>query len=305
MADKSGFPFVFHEGIYVRFLKKYKGGTIKNIRTMFEKQFLDEVDTAIILHLQKYVYLNAFLIRTLLSRQLEECTPSFCKARMKKLEKLGFIARFQFIYNDEREVEHATPFIYCLSTSAIKLFPIKHDKSFENNHMDIDCVQRRLSFNQFHIMLEGQYGDALKFSSYLFGREYDGLYKLSYNNSPLIFYVFSIRSTGGWEKKYLDRLREFKTHITGAKLSLSGLIVVCEYEYQSLKAERARSGDKELGGINVYYVCDYAAVAEGYLLQHVIEVNSEQNHSSYNIIKIQVDGGVKENVISRLESSNN
>lgn len=301
--EKGSFPFVFRKGIYARYFNKNKKGAIKNIRMMFEKQFLDEIDTSIILHLQKYVYLNAFLLKTLLSRQIEKCTSSFCKVRLKKLEKLGFIVRFQFIYNDEMDIEHATPFVYCLSTSARKIFPIKYDQSFDNNIMDIDYVQRRLSFNQFHIMLEGQYGDTLKFSSYLFGREYDGLYKLSYNNCPLIFYVFSIRTTDGWEKKYLDRLREFKTHVTSANLSFSGLLVVCEYEYQALKAERARSGDKELSDIDIYYICDYAAVAEGALLQHVIEVNSEQNYSSYNIIKIQVDGAVKENVINKYETS--
>lgn len=297
MADTRAFPFVYHEGIFARFLNKSKSGPIKNIRMMFEKQFLDEVDTAIMLHLQKYVYLNAFLMRVLLNRQLEECKPEFCKSHLNKLEKLGFIVRFQFIYNDDKKIEHATPFVYCLSSSARKLFPVKYDLSFEDNIMDIDCVQRRLSFNQFHIMLEGQYGDTLDYSSYVFGKEYDGLYKLRCSGTPLIFYVFSIRSSNGWEKKYLEQLRSFNRHVVKGGFSFSGIIIVCEYEYQSLKAERARSGDKTLNDLDIYYICDYAAMAEGSILQHVIEVNPEKNFSSYDIIKINVDGSVKENVL--------
>lgn len=301
MGKTHSFPFVSHEGIHARFLNKSKGGPIKNIRSLFEKQFLDEVDTSILLHLQKYVYLNAFLIMTLLSRQFEEVKSEFCKNHLKKLERLGFVVRFQFIYNDDKNIQHATPFVYCLSDSARKLFPIKDDLSFEKNIMDIDCVQRRLSFNQFHIMLEGQYGDSLTYSSYVFGKEYDGLYKMQCAGSPFVFYVISIRSTEGWEKKYLERLRVFKKHAHNGGFSYSGIIVVCEYEFQSLKAERSRSGDKTLEDLDIYYVCDYAAMAEGALLQYVIEVNPEQNYSSYDIIKINIDGPVKENVVNIAE----
>lgn len=299
MSDKKRFPFVYHEGIYVKFLNKYKHGAIKNIRMLFERQFLDDVDTAILLHLQKYVYINAFLLYVLLDRQMVECNLSFCKNRLSKLEKLGFVVRFQFIYPDDRGVEHATPFVYCLSSNARKLFPVSFDQSFENNIMEIDCVQRRLSFNQFHIMLEGQYEKALKFSSYQFGREFDGLYKLTFNNQPLVFYAFSIRSNEGWEKQYLNRVRQLKEYIIGANLSFSAILVICEYEYQALRAERVRSGDKGLCNLDIYYVCDYAAVAEGALLHHIIAVNPEKNFSSYNIIKIHVDGQVKENVTNK------
>lgn len=301
MEKTNVFPFVAHEGIVARFFKKSKSGPITNIRVMFEKQFLDEVDTAIMIHLQRYVYLNAFLTRTLLGRQLEECKPEFCKNHLKKLEKLGFVGRFQFIYTDDKKIEHATPFIYYLSDSARKLFPVKGDLSFEQNMMDIDCVQRRLSFNQFHIMLEGQYGEALTYSSYVFDKEYDGLYKMQSSGAPLILYVFSIRSTEGWESKFLERLRSFKKQALAGGFSFSGLIVVCEYEYQSLKAERTRSGDRSLEDLDIYYVCDYASMAEGAILQHIIDVKPENNFSSYDILKINVDGPVKENVLNTSE----
>lgn len=293
----SSFPFVFRDGIYAKYAKRNRVGTIKNIRALFEKHFLDEIDTEILLHLQKYVYLNAFLIRTLLGRSLEKCTPEFCKTRLKKLERMGFIVRFQFFYQDDNNIEHATPFVYNLSEAGRRIFPIKDDKSFDIT-MDIDCVQRRLSYNQFHIMLENQYGSALTYSSYLFGNEYDGLYKLQSNNMPLIFYVFSIRSGHEWEKNYLKRLRKFKASICDTGLSYSGLIVICENEYQSLRAERCRSGDSSLLDIDIYYICDYAAVAEGAILHNLIIARPENNYESYDIIKLNVDGHVKANVVN-------
>lgn len=292
----SSFPFVYHEGISARFLNKKKNGSAKNIRVLFEKHFLDEKDTAILLHLQKYVYLNAFLLRTLLGRQLNECTPSFCNTRLKKLEKMGFVVRFQFFYTDDKGSEHATPFVYCLSVAGRKVFPIKNDLSFEKNIMDIDCVQRRLSFNQFHIMFEGQYEQALLYSSYVFDNTYDGLYKLNTNNKPFIFYVISIRSTTGWKQKFIERLRNFDNFASMTGVSYSALLVICENEYQALIAERSRRGDSSLNKLDIYYVCDYSAVAEGALLQHVINVKPENNYSSYDIINIQVDGSVKVNV---------
>lgn len=293
MSNNSIFPFVYREGIAAKYIARKRTAPFGNIRVMFEKQMLDETDTNILLHLQKYVYLNAYLIKTLLSRQLAECTTEFCNTHLKQLEKLGFVTRFQFLYTDKSNKEHSTPFVYTLTANARKIFPVKNDESF-NTIMDIDCVQRRLSFNQFHIMLEGQYGSTLLYSSYLFGREYDGLYKVMSNGKPIIFYVFSIRQGEDWEKQYLRRIRGFKDYITESGVSYSGLIVICESEYQSLKAERCRYGDREIVSLDVYYVCDYAAVAEGALLQHIIQVDS--NNNSYDILRIPVDGAVKENV---------
>lgn len=295
MAITQVFPFIFHKGINIRFTRKNTAGTIKDFRIMFEKNFLDEKDTTILLNLQKYIYLNAFLLRTLLNRQIE-CNAEFCNSRLKKLEKLGFVIRFQFYYSDENNMEHATPFVYCLSSSARKIFPIKEDKSFNDNMIDIDCIQRRLSFNQFHIMLEKQYENALQYSSYIFSNEYDGIYKMQSSGKPVIFYVISIRSTEGWGKKYLDKLRCFNNQVTIAKISYSGLIIICENEMQAIKAERSRSGDKEIKDLDIYYITDYAAVAEGSLLQHVIYVKPEDNFSNYDTLSINIDGPIKENV---------
>lgn len=301
MVKTQMFPFVYRESSFPRYTKKSGIKPIINIRAMFEQHFLDEIDTAILLHLQKYVYLNAFLIRTLLSRELEKCTPEYCSLRLKNLEKLGFVVKFQFVYTDDKMVEHSTPFVYNLSVSGRKLFPITEDKSFNDNIMDIDCVQRRLAYNQFHIMLENQYHHALEYSSYAFGRQYDGLYKLKTNTSPVIFYVISIRSSNEWAKGYLNRLRNLKLHIESAGLSYSGIIVVCENEMQSLKAEKSRSGDKELGNLDVYYVADRASVAEGCILHHVIHVKPESNYANYDIVRINVEGEIKENVIEKGE----
>lgn len=296
MPSKQTFPFVFHDGVYAKFSKKKNAGMIKNIRVMFEKQFLDVVDTDIMLHLQKYIYLNSFLIRTLLKRKLGECTTDFCNEHLKKLEKLGFVVRFQFVYKGDDGKEHATPFVYALSVSAKKLFSVKGDKSYVDSYMDVDCVLRRLAYNQFHIIFEGQYEGALSYSSYVFDAEYDGLYKLKSKDLPIIFYAISIRNSIDWEKRYLDRLRTLREHIKAAGLSYSGIIVICESEYQSLRAERCRSGDKELSSMDVYYLCDYAAVIEGVVLDHVICVKPEDNYSTYDIISINVDGAVKQNV---------
>lgn len=253
MSNTSNFPFIYREGITVKYAKRKRSGAIANIRVMFEKQMLDETDTNILLHLQKYVFLNSFLLKTLLDRQMEECTTTFCNSHLKQLENLGFVTRFQFFYTDKAGNERTTPFVYTLTANGRKIFPVKYDESFDTV-MDIDCVQRRLSFNQFHIMLEGQYGSSLLYSSYLFGREYDGLYKVMSNGKPIIFYVFSIRQGEDWEKQYLKRIRGFKDYISDAGVSYSGLIVICENEYQSLRAERSRNGDKEISSLDVYYL---------------------------------------------------
>lgn len=293
MPIKS-FPFVYHDGIKIKYKKSSGVYSLKKLRTMFEFYAIDDIDMSILIDLQKYLFLNAYLIKILLSRHISECKGEFCNNRLQQLEKKGFVTKFQFVYVDDNQVEHATPFVYRLSEAAHKIFEIRIDKKRNDSMFDVDYVQRRLAFNQFHIMLENQYHDEIRYSHYAVRKEYDGIYRFSVNGSLLLFYVFAIRGTENWEKNYLEKIRVFKNYTKENQLPVSALLVICEYEMQALKAEKSRMGDVELKDLSVYYLCDYASVAEGSIFQYLIKVNDDG--SSYDMLQLRLDGKIKENV---------
>ncbi len=287
------FPFTYHEGMQLSYHEPKKKLFI-DIKLMFERNQLQPEDTAILHMLQKYCYMNAYLIRMILNQQMQECTQNYCSKHLKKLEELGLVKRFQFIYTIGGN-KRGTPFVYELTAKAKKLFRVK-ENSFDQDNLDINKILSLLSFNQFHIMFEKQMSTSLLHSSYHFDSYSDGMYKFMSNGKPVIFYLFTIRSHVGWKEKFLERLRKLKAHIEQNMMTYSGIIVVCENEMQSLAAERYRMSDETLRTADIYYMCDYAAVTEGYILQYLINVLPDNNYSTYNILKVPVDGNIFINV---------
>lgn len=291
MIEQKHYPFSYHSGMKTIYYKPKKNIYI-DIKRLFSNHELSEEDTLILHMLCKYKYLNAFLIRILLEENMTICTQCFVSKRLLFLESRGLINRFQFCYNDVEDKEHKTPFVYEAAYKTKQLFLKKFPVSVEES---IDSILRRISYNQFHIFLEKQMSSALKISSPHFDGLSDGTYSVLSQGNILSFYVFSIRNTENWCKSFHKRLKSLLEYLRDNSLSFSAIIIICENEMQSLAAEQYRKSVSSIKDASVYYVCDYAAVEEGFLLNHLIYVRPEKNFTSYDIIKVPVDGNIHPN----------
>ena len=262
---------------------------ITDLKKLFSEHQLEESDTIILSVLSKYEYLNDFLIRVLLEQNHISCNQNFVTKKLAFLEARDLIRRFQLWYKDEEGKEHCTPFIYEASYKSKKFFlnhvTIKPEET-------VEAILRRLSYNQFHIFLSKQMAGALTFSSIHFDGKSDGTYRFTSQGKIVTFYAFSQRLTDEWKTTYIDRLKNFKQHMQQNGLTCSGVIVICENEMQSIQAEQYRKSVEECNNLPIYYICDYSAVKEGFLLGQLIHVNPDNNYSTYDIIKVPVDGNI-------------
>ena len=289
MIKPKHYPFSYHKGMQlVRFEPKNKMFT--DIKRLFAEHKLTETDTIILNALCKYEYLNTFLIRTLLEQTLNPCTQSFINKRLSFLESKGLVQRFYFQYIDNDGKPHNTPFIYEATYRTKQLF-LKKVQVVPNLDI-VTTILRHISFNQFHIFLEKQMAEVLKFSAAHFNDKSDGTYRFLSHGKPASFYVFSIRSEDNWNKAFLNRLRSLLAYMKANNLTCSGIIVICENEMQSLTAEQYRKSASECTNAPIYYICDYAAVAEGHILEHLIYVKPDKNYTSYDIIRVPIDGKI-------------
>lgn len=289
MNTPKHYPFRYHKDMkMVRFEPKNK--IIIDIKRLFSEHKITEEDTRILNMLCKYEYLNAFLIRILMEQTLSTCNQNFINKRLSFLEANGLVQRFQFKYTDIDGKEHSTPFIYEAAYKTKKLF-LKRVAVVPDLDI-VTTILRRIAFNQFHIFFEKQMAGALKYSVAHFNGKSDGTYRFFSQGKPTSFYVFSIRSEDNWNKTYLNRLRNLLEHMKTNSLSCSGIIVICENEMQSLTAEQYRKSVAECSKAPVYYICDYAAVAEGHILSHLLHVRPDKNYTSYDVIHVPVDGKI-------------
>ena len=288
MEKNAHYPFSYHAGMKIlRSVPKKK--IITNLKRLFSEHQLEEADTIILNMLSKYGYLNAFLLRVLLEQNHVSCNQNFVTKHLAFLETQGLISRFQFYYNDEEEKQHFTPFIYEATYKTKKLFLQHIDIKAEES---LETILRQLSYNQFHILFTKQMAGALTFSSIHFNGNSDGTYRFYSQGKTVTFYVLSQRLTDEWKTAYIERLKKLKLHMQHNNLTCSGIIVICENEMHSLQAEKQRKSTVECKNLPVYYVCDYTAVKEGFILGQLIHVNPEHDYSTYDIIKVPVDGNI-------------
>lgn len=288
MSEQKHYPFSYHQGMGIVRCKPKKSIT-SDIKRLFSNHEVSEDDTLILHSLCKYKYLNAFLIRILLEQHMASCNQNYVNKRLLFLESRGLINRLQFNYIDTCGKEHKTPYVFEAAYKTKQLFQKRVNVAPEE---DLDCILRNISFNQFHIFLEKQLGNALRMSSPHFNSLSDGAYSVFSNNKRISFYVFSIRSVENWQKTFLSRLDSLLEYLRNNSISFSAIIVICENEMQSLIAERYRMSVKDVKDAAVYYICDYAAVSEGDILSHLIYVHPEKDFSTYDIIRIPVDGNI-------------
>lgn len=300
MVKLQHYPFAYHKDMQIEYhVPKHK--LIMDIKKMFAEHFINQEDTIILDALARYEHLNAFLIYQIVSSSITSCNQSYITKRLHHLENYGLIKKFTFVYV-EKDIKHKTPFVYEISSRAKKIFAYtKNNNMAEYIVLEPDYILRQLSYNQFHIFLEKQLSATLLMLHYQFNSISDGYFKVRINGKAASFYVFSIRNTNSsdidnyWLKAYRKRLSALQKYIKDNELHCAGIIVIVETEMQALSAEKSRMSDINCKDYDVYYIIDFAAVADGFLLQHLIHVLPEKNYSTYDILKIIPDGNIRSN----------
>lgn len=291
MENTQHYPYSWHEGTKIEYHEP-KHKIIVDIKKLFAEHWITENDTAILIKLTEYEYLNAFLLYQTLKAQFPELKQNYVTNRLKQMEGRGLVKRFQFIYGDE--VKHSTPFVYMPTSRVYDIFSMKKAADVEGCTMDY--IMRRLSFNQHDIMLHKQMGSALTYTSKHFNEASDAIYRFCSNNAPVTLHTLSIRTTPEWENQFVSRLKRFNEYIRTHSVGYTAIVVICETEMQALEAERKRKKDEDVNQLSILYVTDLAAVTEGFLYGKLIRVLPQNDYSSYDIIRLPIDGAVFMNV---------
>lgn len=279
-------PFAYHGDDEI----KYDVMTAKkpiSIRNMFERRMLLDADAKILHFIERYQYLNAYLIRNLLAAEMQ-CTPVFCRERLNHLVKIGLLSRFRIIHNDKFGKKHASSYFYSFSEKGRGLY-LKEGRKKEQaaDIPEAGEVLRHAAFNQLYIMLHLIYGPGCVNQVYRYGNKaYDGKVQFASMGKNTSFHILSLRTKEGWKENYVERLMESQRQ----KLPCTSFIVLCETELQALEAERYRKTVPEVTQIGICYLCDHATNSPDGIFSHLIMVNPENNYSSYNICSVPIDG---------------
>lgn len=281
-------PFTYHGNDEIVY-EPVKNSKIKSLRALFEQRMLLNADGRIMYYIDKYTYLNAFLIRNLLTLEME-CTQEFCKNRLNHLVKLGLITRFRSIHTDTFGKKHGSVYFYHFTQKGRALFAKTNAvKSKEIDEIpDIGDVLRQIAYNQLHIMLHVVYGPSVN-QLYHYGKTYyDGQVNLTSSGKKASFCIITLRAecTENWKEQYNARLLESQNQ----KMPPKAFIVLCETELQALEAERYRKCSAELAQLSICYLCDHATNSIDGVFSKMILVKPENNYSEYDICSIPIDG---------------
>lgn len=278
-------PFAYHENSTIRYdiIKPTKG--IQSIRNLFERRLINDKDAAILECISTYGYLNAHLIRNILSQQME-CNETFCKEHLAKLVKCDLLVRMRIVYKDIYARTHESPYFYSLSERGRKLFGSKNEGAETHSALDI---LKTMAFNQFYIKIKNCYKSTMINAAYCMKNSalpYDGRLFFDSRGKKISMNVITIRQQEGWQKEYLDKLRTQKLR---SGTGCSAILVLCETELQALEAEKSRKSVKELAEEEVCYMCDHSTFSDKPALEQLIKVRPENNYSAYDICEIMVD----------------
>jgi hypothetical protein len=254
-------------------------------KSLIEKGVLKNTDKMILDFLGEYEYLNAYMLRCLITgseRGGEEKDKRPLQKTLKALMKTGLIKRFRIVYTDIFCVEHSSPFIYQLGTYR-SLTESKEKRKADYDHIitPIEVVSR-LAFNQFIItlVLQYMYHKVYVAQNYgLAGTDAQVLMTLK-NNNKLGFNIVTSRGNEQWK----DTLKKQLT----SRPNNFPYIVICESEQAAMEIERYHKATAEIATIGVFYICDYASISGDKLFDQVISVNAVNNYSSYDICSFEL-----------------
>lgn len=289
MSDKvyiKPSPFAFHGNEKIKYDVVPASKTI-SIRNMFERRLLLDADGKILHFIEKYTYLNAYLIRNLLAAEME-CKDTFCRERLNHLVKLGMLSRFRITHEDRFGITHASSYFYTFSEKGRGLYLKEKHRKKENEVMPSpDDVLRHTAFNQLYIMLYLIYGPSCVNQVYRYGNKaYDGQVQFTSMGKSASFHVLSLRTNDNWKETYIARLLESQKQ----KIPCKSFIVLCETELQTLEAEKYRKTVQEVAKLNICYLCDHSTNSSDGIFSHLIMVKPENNYSSYDICSLPIDG---------------
>lgn len=278
-------PFAFHGNEKIKYETTQTKKSV-SIRSMFERRMLLDVDGKILHFIERYTYLNAFLIRNLLAAEME-CKPEFCRERLKHLVKLGLLTRFRISHEDRFGKAHASSYFYMFSEKGRSLYLKENRRKEETAEPDACDVLRHTAFNQLYIMLYLIYGPSCVNQVYRYGNmAYDGQVQFKSMGNSTSFHILSLRTNETWKEEFIARLLEGQKQ----KMPCKSLMVLCETELQSLEAERLRKTVAEVSKLNICYLCDHATNSPDGIFSHLIMVRPENNYTSYDICSLPIDG---------------
>ncbi len=267
---------------------EYDGSAKKghaSVKALVEKGALKSSDKAILEFLGAYGYLNAFMIRCLLTGSetggSEEDKKSLQKA-LKMLVKTGLIIRFRIVYTDSFCVDHSSPFVYQLGKTQSLIKNKETRKAETDDIVDPLAVVTRLAYNQFIIAATLQYMYRKLYIAQNYGvpgTDAQLLMTLE-NGNKVGFNVIVVRGDTHWKDTFRHRLL--------ARPNGFPYIAVCESEQNALEIERFHKSMPDIAKIGVFYVCDYAAISGDDVMSQIISVNAVSNFSSYDICSFDI-----------------
>lgn len=278
-------PFAYHGNEKIKYDVVSISKTV-SIRNMFERRMLLDIDGKILHFIERYTYLNAYLIRNLLAAEME-CKPSFCRERLNHLVKLGLLSRFRITHEDRFGKTHASSYFYSFSEKGRGLYLKENHKGSEDIVPEPGEILRHAAFNQLYIMLHLVYGPNCVNQVYRYGNNaYDGQVQFTSLGKSASFHIMSLRTNENWKELYVSRLLESLKQ----RIPCKSFIVLCETELQALEAEKYRKTVAEVSKQNICYLCDHSTNSADGIFSHLIMVKPENNYSSYDICSIPIDG---------------
>lgn len=304
-------PFSYFHGMKYELTKK-RDCTIRDIHNLIKKGIFTDKHYAIIRVLYDYTYLNAFLIREAVAIETDNkiiLTAASCRQILKSLVNEGVLLQYSFSHIDAEGKLKGSPFIYKLSPGGIRY--MKGHSLNKNKILKLfDTIKKEderpfsivptlnlLTMNQFHIMFMKSFRN----KPYLYDVKYYKVFEI--RKKPIVFpgvyelkmpqfgctltlFVYSIRTNDGWAREHLDMLRKIKDCTEYYNMSGIGVLVVCETEYQAMRAQRYKSCEAELKDLDVFYICDTSMVENENILSQLIEVLPDDNYTTRRIFGI-------------------
>jgi len=282
-------PFAYHGNDEIAY-EPVKNSKIKSLRALFEQRMLLNADGRILYYIDAYTYLNAFLIRSLLSLEME-CSPEFCKNRLNHLVKIGLLTRFRIMHTDSFGKRRGSVYFYQFTEKGRSLFSKNNTSKGKDEKETYDAgeILRQMAYNQLHIMLYIVYGPKCINQLYHYGKTYyDGHVHFTSNGNDVSFHIMTLKPecVENWKEQYNARLFESQKQ----KIPPKAFIVLCETELQALEAEKYRKCTAELSRLNICYLCDHATNSTDGAFSKLIQVKSENNYTEYDICSIPIDG---------------
>ncbi len=242
------------------------------LKAKITKQFLKEPELLIIESLQRYTFLNAAMIGTILERDIGYPKASV-KQILSRMTKGRVITRFRVAYTDAFEKEHRSSYIYTLA-----------DNIFNDGNIELlsRTAYSYLAFNQFHIAVNQKYHGIMTGYYCKDSDAIDGSVSFTSEGKRVTLNVITIRK--GIEAG-MHASEVLRNSVKGDRVK-GTLLILCESELHALEIERYRKMIDELEEIRVFYMCDHATTGQSMPFDNVVRVKNERE---YEIVTIPVD----------------